>query len=215
MNLKATAIMVALLLLVSGTPATADGVYTTVADTIIDGNAGTILTMEELGNPIKTYFLFPQGGMIRVYASRDAGSPSWDILAGMIHLVPKNKIAAGDTWRFLDDEQGGETIAEAIVEESVWTIAGTFMAWRVDIALVSNPTVPIRSRWFASRVGLVRQVEYVDQSIASESILATYATNGNGYFPLVVGNVWTYDGGAVPVKAEVVSVGSFKARWGN
>lgn len=211
MGLKARLTGVALLGLVIGTSAGADDVFNATADSTIDGNAGTILTIEEPGNPTETLFLFPQTGMIRVYARRDAGSPTWDVLTGPVYLVPKNKIDLGDTWRFLDDDFGGETIAEAVMEESVTTAAGTFTAWKVNVAPVSNPTQPTQGLWFASGVGLVRQVDYFDQWIERESNLETYATAGNGYFPLVVGNVWTYIGTDVPAGSS--SIGAVKSHY--
>jgi len=213
MDLKAGLIGVALLGLMVGTSAIADEVFTATVDSTIDGNAGTILTIEEPGISTETLFLFPQAGMIRVYASRDEGSPSWDILAGPVYLVPKNKITTGDTWRFLDDELGGETIAEAIAEESVTTAAGTFTAWKIDVSPVSTPAQPTQSLWFASGMGLVRQVDYFDRWIERESNLETYFTSGNGFFPLVAGNIWTYIGSEVPTADS--SVGEMKARHAN
>ena len=213
MSLKAKLTGVALLGLIVSTSAVADDVFTATADSTIDGNPGTILTIEDAGNPTETFFVFPQAGMIRVYASRDEGSPTWDILTGPVFLVPKNNITAGDTWRFFDDDLGGETVAEAIIEESVTNAAGTFTAWKIDVAPVSNPTQPTQSLWFASGVGLVRQVDYFDQWIERESNLDTYSTTGNGYFPLVVGNIWTYVGSEVPTADS--SVGELKSRYTN
>lgn len=211
MSLKSMLTGAALLGLMASTSAVADNVFTTTVDSTIDGNAGTILTIEDAGNPTETFFVFPQAGMIRVYASRDEGSPTWDILTGPVFLVPKNNITAGDTWRFLDDDLGGETIAEAITEESVTTAAGTFTAWKIDVAPVSNPANRTQSLWFASGVGLVRQVDYFDQWIERESNLESYSTTGNGFFPLVVGNTWTYIGTEVPT--EDSSIGELKSRY--
>jgi hypothetical protein len=199
--------------LMAGTSAMADEVFTTTVDSTIDGNAGTILTIENAGGPTEAFFVFPQAQMIRVYASRDEGSPTWDILTGSVSLVPKNKFTAGDTWRFLDDELGGETVAVAVAEESVTTAAGTFTAWKVDVALVTNPTQPTQSLWFAAGVGLVRPVDYLAQWIETASSLDTYSTTGNGYFPLVVGNTWTYVESEVPTAGS--SVGEIKARYAN
>jgi len=211
MNRQRLVIAVAIFSCLCAAPAFADSTFTTPADSTIDGVAGTILNIQPLGEAPESLFLYPQAGKIRVHATRNAGSTAWDLMTAAIYLVPKNNISVGETWRFLDDDIGGETVAEAIVEEPVATNAGTFTAWRVDVSLVSNPAQPIQSLWFADDIGIVREVDYFDVWTEWESNLETYTVSGNGYFPLSVGNTWTFLNGGVATEGS--SVGAVKSRY--
>ena len=199
-------------IILAGAPASGDEILTVTADSTMDGNAGVLLEIQDPpGTLAETRFVFNQAANIRVYATRSAGSPDWTVHPVPIYLVPKNKIDPGDTWRYLDEDDGSETIAEAIVEEPVDTPAGTFIAWRVDIALASNPTELVRSVWFASDLGIVREVEYFDQWVEWEGLLDTYSAAGNGHFPLIVGNTWWLLTGAV--SNEPTSMSTIKGQF--
>lgn len=188
------------------TCAFADEVYTITADSTMDGSAGVLMTIEDPpGALASTHFLQTQAAKIRVYASRDAGSPTWTVHATPIYMVPKNNVRVGDTWRYLDESDGSETLAEAIVEESVDTPAGTFMAWKIDVTLASDPTKRVRTVWFADDLGIVREVVYWDQWIQWERLLDTYTVTGNGHFPLTVGNTWSLVSGGVATEPNSVS----------
>jgi hypothetical protein len=190
----------------TGSVGFADEVFTITADSTMDGTAGVLMTIEDPpGALAATHFMITQAGKIRVHATRDAGSPTWTVHATPVYLVTKNRIDPGDTWRYLDEDDGSETIAEAIVEESVETPAGTFMAWRVDVARASNPTKLVRSVWFADDLGIVREVEYFDQWIQWEGLLEVYSVTGNGHFPLSVGNTWSLLSGGVPTRVNSLS----------
>jgi hypothetical protein len=193
-------------LALAAAPAHGDQVLTVTADSTMDGNAGVLLEVEDPpGALAETRFMITQAGKIRVYATRAAGSPAWTVHPVAIYLVPKNNINPGDTWRYLDEPDGSETIAEAIVEESVDTPAGTFLAWRIDVARASNPTKLVRSVWFADDLGTVREVEYFDQWIQWEGLLDMYSVGGNGHFPLSVGNTWSLLTGGVATEASSMS----------
>lgn len=195
-------------------PAAADQVLTVTADSTMDGNAGVLLEVEDPpGSLYETRFMMTQAGYIRVYATRNAGSSTWTIPAVPIYLVPKNRINPGDTWRYLDEPDGSETVAEAIVEESVDTPAGTFLAWRIDIARVTSPADVVRAIWVADDLGIVREVEYFDQWIEWEGLLDMYSVTGNGHFPLSVGNTWSLLTGVV--SAESSSVSAIKGQFRN
>ena len=205
---------VALVALTFGTPTMADQTFTVTADTTIDGNAGKMMFIEEPGYGNQTVFVFDEGGLLRVYATRDGGSDIWNVLPGTQYVVPTTSITAGMTWRFIDDDGVVETRAEAIQQETVTTGAGTFpMAWRIDISRVSSPSQISETHWIVEDVGMIKSVTYFGQWITWESTVESYSVTGTGFFPLDVGNIWQWVDATVP--AAETSMGSIKSRYGN
>ena len=182
------------------------------ADSTLAGNPGFIVMITEPGFPIGSFFVFEEAGKIRVFASREGGSPNWDILPGSQYLCRAITMSIGDTWRFLDDDSGGETVATVVAQENVTTTAGTFSTFKVDVALASDPGTINHSVYFSSGVGIIREEEYFAGVLNyRDSLFSSNIVGGSGFFPLAVGNQADYAEDIVPV--EATSWGAVKSKY--
>ena len=182
------------------------------ADSTLAGNPGFIVTITEPGFPPESFFVFEETGKIRIFASREAGSPNWDILPGSQYLCQATTMSIGDTWRFLDDDPGSETVATVVAQGSLTTAAGTFSIFKVDVALASDPSTINHSVCFSSGVGIVREEEYFAGALNYRDELFSFnIVVGSGFFPLAVGNQWDYAEINVPV--EATSWGAVKSKY--
>lgn len=204
-------LLVALAASVLALPAGADMTFTVTKDSTMDGNAGQLLEVTEPGYPTETFFLFVEDGLVRAYATRDNSTGAWQTPLIPIYLVPSTSITAGQTWAFLPTGSAFLTQAEAIKEESVTVGAGTFDCWRVEITAVGSPDDVLAVFWFANGVGFVKQDEFESGASAWKVELESYSVSGGGYFPLDVGNTWTFLGLEVPNRAS--SMGDLKSRF--
>ena len=189
----------------------ADETFEVVADSTINGNDGFLLRITEPGEGGTTLFLFEEVGKIRAYAEREFGSAVWDIFSGAQYVCPATSMSLNDSWRALDDE-GEETVANVVAQESITTGAGTFTCFKVDIARASNPNTITENLWFSSGTGLVRQYDTFPDDWQSD-LQNVIITGGSGFFPLAVGNTWDYSEISTPL--ETSSWGAVKVDFGD
>ncbi|RKZ12306.1 hypothetical protein DRQ53_03085 [bacterium] len=200
------------------TDSRADQSFEVTADSLLVSEVGSLVRISEPGEVGQTLFAFeePPGlpvSWIRLYAGRPDDTGEWEVFDAQQFLCPAFSMIAGQTWRFLDSDQGGWQTAEVIVSDMVTVPAGTFPAWRVDVSEDDQPGTVKQRFWFAGNVGIVQQVEFEAGVVVWRSELSSYSVSGNGFFPLVVGNRWEYVEATVPVPGR--SLGGFKAMFGN
>lgn len=188
----------------------ADSTLECTADSTLAGNDGFVLTTSEPGFPSEMLFAFAESGMVRVFAAREPGF-AWDIFPTTQFLCPTTTMGIGNTWRFLDDDDG-ETLATVIALENVTTTAGIFSAYRVDVTSVSAPGVITQSIWFADGVGMVRTIEYSGGVPDQTDELSSFTiASGSGFMPLWLGNIW--DNAEIIVPTEETTWGAVKAQF--
>lgn len=204
-------IVIVLMIALFAAPAAADWTLTVTEARSSGGVDGFVVQSAEPGYPTEELFIAADGGMMRVYETRELGEP-WDPMAEEVFLVPATTITAGMTWNFLPDETSAYQ-AEAIQMESVSTPAGTFDAWLVDITEVGGSGYFTSSMWWVDGVGLLGESEFEGGWLTWESKLASYTANGSGFLPLAIGNSWTFQ--SAEVDTEAGSIGAIKARFGN
>ena len=199
-------------LLVTALGARADQSFTVTKDSLLFSNSGFLVRVVESGSPGKTFFAFEYENKIQIYAERPDGSQTWDVLDGRLFLCQAWAMDVGNTWRFLDDEESGERRTAAVVSTGIVVVgAGSFQAWRVDIAVESAPDLVQESIWFAATVGIVKQVDWIGGAAVGRSELQDFNVTGFGYFPLEVDNTWQYADQTVP--GAVGSLGVLKSRF--
>jgi hypothetical protein len=206
------AIVFASLFIISS-PALADENFEIVADSTMDGHAGFLFQIRDPGNSSFTMFVFEEAGKVRVYATRDFGTTSWNIQSGVQYICPVTSMSISDTWRFLDEE-GSETVATVAALESITTAAGTYSCYKLDIEIVSDPGIVISSFWFSSGVGLVRHTNFVGGTTQIDwqsDLLSFSLAGGSGFFPRATGNIWYYEEISSPV--ESTTWGNIKAKF--
>lgn len=210
-------LMLALLtLFASG--AQADETYTLIGTATVDGNPGFVLEANEVGFPIEEYHAFVELGQVRISATRPQGATPWDLITPAAYLVPSSTMNVNDTWDFLTVGVADRpAVATVRALESVTVPAGTFNAYRVEIGLASDPSVLDTVIWFADGVGWVRS-DYYDVDAQGNPYdgheeLSSYSiVGGSGYFPLAVGNTWSF---LTVVPTDNSSWGSVKALYNN
>lgn len=200
------------LLFASG--ALAQETITVVADSTMDGHAGSIASDVEPGWTTDIFF-FNEGGLMRFYAIRDNGAPTWDVLPAAEYVVKATGMAIDDTWRGLDTDAGQETVATVTAFQTITTPAGPFDCFKVEYALASNPILLDAVFWFSDGVGLVRQ-DFYDVDIPGNPLtdmteLTSYnVVGGSGYLPMAVGNQWNYQ---ETVAADESTWGQLKSQY--
>ena len=173
-----------------------DLTHTFRADSIMDGNPGTIFRILEPGNPGQDLFIFEEDGKYRIYALRVDGS-SWLVLTAGMYYSPVASMMIGETWRFIDhNDLVDETLATVVAQEDVTTAAGTFSCYKVEIHVVANPGVIVQTNWLSEGNGLIRE-SYFEGNGYWVSELNSYSATGTGFMPRVVGNIWYYSGDLV------------------
>ncbi len=194
--------------------ALAQETITVVADSTMDGHAGSIATDVEPGWTTD-FFLFNEGGLIRFYAFRENGAPLWTVLPAAEYLVKTTGMIIGDSWRGPDTDFGQPTTATVTAFESVTTPAGTFNCARVEFALTNNPSMLDSVFWFADGVGIVRQDFYdlfsPQNPVTDRSELVSFTiAGGSGFLPVTVGNQWNYQ---TTVASEKTTWGQLKSQY--
>jgi hypothetical protein len=190
----------------------ADKTFTVTKDSLLFSQPGFLVRIVEPGVPGTTFFAFEYDQMIQIYAERLDGSDTWEVFNGRQYLCQAYAMAAGNVWRFLDDELTGEfRTAEVVSTESVDVGGVSFIAWRVDIMLDSTPGMVEQSLWFTGGVGIVKQVDRNGGAAVSKLVLRGFSVTGIGFFPLEIGNNWEY--GTLSVADVTGSVGVLKARY--
>ena len=199
-------------LLVTAADSRADQTFTVTRDSLLFSNAGVLVRVVPSAASGKTYFVFEYQNKIQIYAERLDGSDTWEVFDGRQYLCLAWQMNVGNVWRYLDDEDTGEPrTAHVISTDAVVVGAGSFQAWRVDIALDSEPDTAQESLWFASGVGIVKQVDWLGGVAVARSELQSYSVDGLGFFPLEIGNTGQYADLTVP--ATVGSLGALKTRY--
>ena len=90
--------------------------------------------------------------------------------------------------------------------ENISVLAGSFSAYRVDIAEVAAPSVVLETMWFVNGVGFVRDQGYQNGVLDWRDELSTYTiAGGSGFMPLAVGNEWEHVWLSVPTAAKSLS----------
>jgi hypothetical protein len=172
-------------------PAQAGETLTVVADSTYSGNDGFVVESVEDESFGVSIFVGIDAGKVRIYAFRDFGSQIWDDVGDPQYLVPSATLNIGDTWRFVDSDDGNETEAEVMALENITVVAGTFSAYRVDIIETNAPNDLYETMWFANGIGFVRSQGFLNGEVDWTDDLATYSiVGGGGFFPLAVGNTW-------------------------
>ena len=206
-----TTLATLLLILTAATSVMAGEVLTVVADSTLAGTDGFVIHATQTDGSGSSVFLVEEAGMVRLFASREYGSQSWDIEATVQYICPLTPMSLGDSWSSFTTDEGDETVAEVTAAENLTTDAGTFQCYRVDIEKVSEPGVLVETMWFSWGVGFVRSQGYWNGYMDYRDELDNYFTIGGatGYLPLDIGNWWSYAEVAVP--SESVSWGAVKA----
>ncbi len=198
--LRPKAIVLSLmLLLIAAAPAMADEVLTVAADSTLAGQAGWVVHSTPSNGSGASIFLYEDASKLRFGANREYGSQEWNIVPTAQYFVPTAPMNVGDTWTSLATDEGDETVAEVVSEETITTAAGTFDCLRVDVEMVSNPGVVLESYWFAWGVGFVRN-EGFEAGVSDwrDEVSSYTIVGGTGYMPAAVGNTWTLEEIVVP-----------------
>jgi hypothetical protein len=178
--------------------------YTFRADSTMDGNEGSIFRITESGNFGQDVFIFEEEGKYRIYALREDGS-SWMVPGAAMYYSPVSSMTIGQTWRFLDQrDMTEESLATVVAEEEITTSAGTFSCFKVEITLVSDPSIIAQTYWLSLGTGMVRE-SYFEGNGYWIYELSSYFVTGTGFMPRVVGNWWSYTG---------TLVGTEESSWG-
>ena len=190
--------------------ARADRTISVAADSTVFGQPGSLVRIVVNAAESRTFAAVESESQILVYAVRPDVTGEWSLLDPGQYFCPEFAMSPGQRWRFLDDEDGATRTAEAVGLENVSVASGDFLAWRVDVSRDDQPSAVVLRMWFAGNVGLVKEVVFDGGARVARTELESYTVSGSGYFPLVVGNTWTY--ADLPVAADASSVGRLKAR---
>jgi hypothetical protein len=210
-TLAITAVVVCLAFINS--PTLASETYEITSLGILDSNAGFNLRITEPGETGSTFFVFEEAGKIRMYAVKVDGEVDWTVFPDAQYLCQATSMSINDTWRFLD-EDGAETVATVVAQQSVTTSAGTFSCFKVDVELASDLGAERESLWFSSGFGLVRDLDFFVGSVAitwQTDLISHNLAGGSGFFPLAVGNIWDYEETLLPV--ESTTWGAIKSKF--
>ena len=176
------------------------------------GHAGWLIQSTSTGGGEMSIFVFEEAEKLRIYAVRENGEPEWDVFGSAQYLVPTVPMSVGDTWPSLETEYGEQTLARAVMQETVTTAAGQFDCMRVNIERVSEPGIVIETYWFAWGVGFVRDEGYGPEGLEWRDDLTSYTILGGvGYMPAYVGNIWML--GEITVATEPASWGELKSLY--
>lgn len=189
---------------------------TAVKDTTFAGNPGKILFFDETGGQ-EDVALFVENDLWRIYAFRPLGG-AWEIEPAPVYYMPDSAISVGQTWSFpKEGSGGGTTTAEVIRMESVSVPAGTWAnAYRIEIRDTTlGPTSQLLEvTWVVQGVGVVKangflptgEEEWLDE-------LESYSVSGSGYFPMDIGNTWTFRIADIGVPVSLMNLGGLKAMF--
>lgn len=149
----------------------------------MDGHDGYYQTRTVDGSLMQTDFFFVEGEYLRWYATRPAGNPNFQILPEGTCWVKIYNLRIGDSWNSIF---GGPVTAIVTDTGTVATPAGGFFAYKIPHVTAGGDTVLIS--WVSENTGVVQWW------INSYAPLTGYSiVGGDGYYPLAVGNHWTYD----------------------
>lgn len=164
--------------------AQADENITVVADSTFSGNVGFVVHSVQSDDSSVSVFMGLDSGKVRIYGIREFGSQNWDELAEPQYFVGSSPMNIGDTWRFLDSDDGIETEAEVVALESITVVAGTFSAYRVEIVETNAPNEPFETMWLVEGVGFVRNQGFLNGELDWTDDLRSYSiVGGSGFFP--------------------------------
>ncbi len=209
MRTKVNVTPILLLFMFLALPVTASETLTVAADSTLAGHEGFIVHITSTFEGFSSLFLFEENDKLRLFAGRDGGSTEWDILSSAQYVVPTTAMTVGQSWDFIDTDEGEARVARVVGQEQRTTSAGTFTCLRVKIERVSAPGVADETIWFAWGVGFVRDQGYVDGYLDWRDELQSYSiSSGTGYMPMGVGNTWSYV--ERPVASEAESWGGLK-----
>lgn len=192
-------------------PARAQTIFSITGEDTVGGNAGFIVEVEDVGFGTEEFFTFVEDGKVRIYAFREPPSPFWIPLPYTAYLVAQDAMSVGMTWRFIDGDLGGSRTCEVLGMEAVSTLAGDFDAWKVQMTEDAGPGDQVDYFYWVEGVGFVKNTTEYLGVVTYRSELSSYSATGSGFFPLVVGNTWTYVGG--DVDNESSSVGALKKQY--
>ena len=181
------------LFLIAGfaTIASADFVFTIYADSTLAGQSGFLLREidEEYSN---TFFVFPENGHTRVFATRDGDEQTWTILpAPSIYIAPATGDGIGASWTTFPDDFDRPSTATLEAFESITVPVGNITSSaRCVVHPDVDPDETTEIRHWSEGIGLVSDFFPGDGA----DVLASYTIlGGSGYFPLAVGNSWEYE----------------------
>lgn len=194
--------------------AQADEVITVVADSTLAGNDGFIVhSVRASEGEGQSVFVFEEDGKLRVYAFRQFGQFTWDVLPGSQYLVQQHSMSIGDKWNALQGDGGNPMEAEVVDHVSITVLAGTFDCYRIDLVYTANPTVVVQSMWFSNGVGWVQNEGYLPGGAVDwRDELSDYTiVSGTGFMPLGIGNSWTQI--SITVATRQASWGEIKSKY--
>lgn len=186
--------------------------FTVAADSTMDDNDGFLLRITGDSEASDTVFAFEEEDKVRLYAIRNDGG-NWDIPPDAIYICQASSMSPGDSWNFLPINDGQASTATVVGTDPVSGPAGSYNdAIRVDIRLAADgPAGEVKeSRWFVEDLGYVKTGGYFGGEVDFQDRLESSSVTGIGFFPLEIGNSWTYllnDG----VGTAALSFGALKA----
>ena len=163
--------------------------------TIINGHLCYVYNYDLNNDSLGTNYSFEENGYIRLYAD-------WHINLGFILLDSISSYTVKQFPQIDDSWLGGGyeyPIKYTVISTETITVpAGSFFTFKVEGRDTINGNLKSIGYW-ADSVGLVRSINYKDNF---EANLASYSTQGNGCYPLIVGNEWLYNIWPVSVDAH-------------
>ncbi len=134
-------------------------------------------------------FLAPDSGHVRFVAFREQGQNNWEMLPEGAYVAPAPGDGIGSSWSTLADDLDRPSTSHFEALESLTVPAGTYATARCEVRPNENPEILTSIRHFATGIGLLSDFFPGDGA----DILASFSImGGSGYFPLAVGNTWSY-----------------------
>jgi len=169
--------------------AAADEIWTVYADSTLAGQFGYLVTFADEDNTGTTIFLSTEEGHRRFVAHREFGTEFWQMFPEGSFVAPGPDDSVGSSWStFLDDfDRPSTEHFEAV--ESFSGPAGNFTSARCVIRPNEEPETFTEVRNWVLGVGLVGDFFPSD---GTDVLTSFNIVGGTGYFPLAIGNTWSY-----------------------
>lgn len=190
MKLLAAELSFALILMLGMiSSANADEIWTVYADSTLAGHYGFLVTMLDEENFGQTIFFTTESGHQRFFATREFGESGWNMLPEQWYVAPGPGDMIGSSWSTIDDdwERASKEYFEAV--ETFSGPYGNFTTARCVIRPNEAPDTFTEVRSWAQGVGLVADSWPGD---GTDVLTGFNIVGGEGYFPMAVGNTWSY-----------------------
>jgi len=184
------AISIALTLCLGIVPlAQADMFWDVYADSTLAGQDGYLLKLTDESGEGFTIFIIEELGHKRLVAERMFGNDDWEIFPEGWYVGPGPDDSIGSHWTTIADDLGRPSSEYFESIEPYSGPLGTLITARCVTRPDEDTDTYSGVRYFGQGIGIV--AEYWPED--GTDVLTDFSiVGGSGYFPMAVGNTWTY-----------------------